>query len=251
MAGEREKLRRLTLLYQLARQLLPGLGVSQQNLLYFASLVNFYAVYDLRNLKKEQTWLYLLCYIWFRYRQLSDNLVSAGRWHMKQTEDRCKEDAKKVFEADQLQRQQESHKVERLLSLFVDDAVTDATAFGDVRQRAWKIMPRNTLQSTALRMLVRPVSRMGRRWEAVDIQAAHIRRHLHPLCCALNFSSRMPECHWLAALIWVNDPFLGQPRMGPQGNLPARLLPWLLIADEKTRRQYSMPIVMNSGCTGK
>lgn len=240
MAGEREKLCRLTPLYQLARQLMPGLGVSQQNLLYFASLVNFYTVYDLRNLKKEQTWLYLLCYIWLRYRQLSDNLVSAVMWHMKQTEDSCKEDAKKVFEADQLQRQQESHKVGRLLSLFVDDAVTDATTFGDVRQRAWKIMPRDTLQSTALRMRVRPVSRMGRRWEAVDIQAAHIRRHLRPLFCALNFSSVTPECPWLAALTWVKDSFLGQPRMAqrpvtecPAGTLPARLLPWLLIADEK------------------
>lgn len=63
MSSEREKRGQLAPLYQVARQLLPGLGVSQQNLLYFASLANFYTIHDLRNLRKEQTWLYLLCYI--------------------------------------------------------------------------------------------------------------------------------------------------------------------------------------------
>lgn len=104
MAAERKKKDLLAPLYREARQLLPGLGISQQNLLYFASLVSFYTIHDLRNLKQEQSELYLLCYVWLRYRQLSDNLVSAVMWHMKQTEDRCKEAAKKIFEADLLQR---------------------------------------------------------------------------------------------------------------------------------------------------
>lgn len=130
--GEREKRRQLAPLYQMARRLLHGLGVSQQNLLYFASLVNFYTIHDLRNIKKEQTWLYRMCYIWLRYLQLSHNLTSAMMWHIKQTEDRCNEEAKKNFEADVLQRQQENNKVGRLLSRFVDDTMP----FGDVRQRA-------------------------------------------------------------------------------------------------------------------
>jgi TnpA family transposase len=219
-----------------ARHLLPGLGVSQQNLLYFASLVNFYTIHDLRNLKKEQTWLYLMCYIWLRYRQLSDNLTSAMMWHMKQTEDRCKEEAKKNFEADVLQRQQENNKVGRLLPLFVDDTMP----FGDVRQRAWKIMPREALQNTAQRMRAKPASRMARRWEAVDTQAAHIRRHLRSLFCTLNFSSTTPDCLWLAALTWVKGAFSKQLRLTqrplagcPPATLPGRLQTWLLLVDEK------------------
>ncbi len=111
---------------------------------------------------------------------------------------------------DLLQRQQESKKVGRLLSLFVDETVADVTSFGEVRQRAWKIMPRDTLQSTAQRMQVKPVSRMGRRWEAVDTQMTLIRRHLRPLFCALDFSSLTPECPWLTALAWVKAIFSGK-----------------------------------------
>lgn len=68
MAGERERRTILELIYQIARTLLPQLVVSQQNLLYYANLANFYTV---RYLKPCLVWIYLLCYTWLRYRQLS------------------------------------------------------------------------------------------------------------------------------------------------------------------------------------
>ncbi len=77
MAGERQKRVKLASLYSTAKGLLPKLEISQQNILYYASLANFYTVYDLRRLRSEQTHLYLLCYAWLRYRQLTDNLVDA------------------------------------------------------------------------------------------------------------------------------------------------------------------------------
>jgi hypothetical protein len=67
MAREREKRATLEPLLGIAKSLLPKLGISQQNLLYYASLANFYTVHDLRNLKADQTQLYLLCYAWVRY----------------------------------------------------------------------------------------------------------------------------------------------------------------------------------------
>ncbi|SOE91827.1 protein of unknown function [Burkholderia sp. D7] len=77
MTREREKRAHLETLYVTAKQLLPRLAISQQNLHHYASLANFYTVYDLRRMKAEQANLYLLCYAWQRYRQLTDNLVDA------------------------------------------------------------------------------------------------------------------------------------------------------------------------------
>jgi hypothetical protein len=117
MANEREKRARLEPLYLIARTLLPSLAVSQRNLHHYASLANFYTVYDLRRLKTEQTHLYLLCYAWQRYRQLTDNLVDALSYHMKQIEDESKARANKQFVAEQAQREQETPRVGRLLLL--------------------------------------------------------------------------------------------------------------------------------------
>jgi hypothetical protein len=83
MVVEREKRATLETLYRIAKTVLPKLAISKQNLNYYAGLANFYTIYDLRRLRPEQTSLYLLCYAWQRYRQLTDNLVDALGYHMK------------------------------------------------------------------------------------------------------------------------------------------------------------------------
>jgi Domain of unknown function (DUF4158) len=107
MAREREKRAKLEPIYRIVKALLPSLAISQQNLHYYANLANFYTVYDLRRLKGEQTNLYLLCYAWQRYRQLTDNLVDAVGYHMKRIEDESKARINKRFIVEQVQRQRE------------------------------------------------------------------------------------------------------------------------------------------------
>ena len=242
MSREREKRTTLEPLHRIAKALLPKLGISQQNLLHYASLANFYTVHDLRNLKKDQTHLYLLCYAWVRYRQLTDNLVDAMAYHMKQLEEEGSAGAKQSFVAEQIRRRQESPQVARLLSLYVDDSVTDPTPFGEVRQRAYKIMSRDLLQSTAQRMSVKQPNKLALHWQAVDGLAERIRRHLRPLYIALDFAAIAPDNPWLAALSWAKSVFTKQQRLSqrplaecPVATLPKRLWPYLLTFDADGR----------------
>jgi len=235
MAREREKRTKLEPIYGIAKRLLLKLDISHQNRLYYASLANFYTVHDLRDLKADQTHLYLLCYAWQRYRQLTDNLVDALSYHMKQLEDESSAAAKKSFDTEQLRRQQETPKVGRLLSLYIDDNVSDPTPFGEVRQRAYKIMPKDTLQSTAQRMSAKPVTKLVRHWLAVDNLAERIRRHLRPLYVTLDFASVDSNDPWLAALAWAKGVFAKQQRLSqrplaecPPVTLPKRLRSYLL-----------------------
>lgn len=62
MALEREKRATLAPIDRLAKTLLPELAISQQNVNHYASLAHFYTIYDLRRLRPEQAYLYLLCY---------------------------------------------------------------------------------------------------------------------------------------------------------------------------------------------
>ncbi len=238
MVREREKRAKLGPLYLIAKVLLPKLAISQQNLLYYASLANFYTVHDLRHLKPEQTHLYLLCYAWQRYRQLTDNLVDALGYHMKKLEDESKACTNKHFVAEQIRRQQEAPQVGRLLLLYVDDTVADITPFGDVRQRAYKIMPKDALQITGQRLSVKPTSKLILHWQLVDGLAGRIRRHLRPLYGTLDFTGIDPDNPWLAALAWTQRVFAKQQRLSqrplaecPEATLPKRLRPYLLTFD--------------------
>lgn len=212
-----------------------ALNISQQNLLYYASLVNFYTVYYLRELKPDQTRLYLLCYAWVRYHQFCDNLVDAMFFHMKQPEDESCSMAKQLLADVQEKHRRETSKIGRLLSLYVDDSVPDPTTFGEVRRRAWKIMPREALKTTAQRMSVKPVSKLAMQWQAVDGMAALIRRHLRPLFLSPDLTSVVHNSPWSEALNWLRMVFskkqiLSQRSLAecPPGTLPERLAPYLL-----------------------
>lgn len=61
MGMERQKRLTLASPYTIAKTLLPSLDISQLNIAYYASLANFYTIYDLRRFKPGQTNLYLLC----------------------------------------------------------------------------------------------------------------------------------------------------------------------------------------------
>ena len=238
MIREREKRATLEPLHKMAKALLPKLGVSQQNLLYYASLANFYTVHDLRNLKADQTHLYLLCYAWQRYRQLTDNLVDALGYHMKQLEEDSKTRASTQFLNEQARHAQETPQVGRVLLLYVDETVSDTTPFGEVRQRAFKILPKEALQSVGQRLSVKPRRKLAVRWQVIDGLAARMRRQLRPLYGALEFSSAVPENPWLAALAWLKAVLANQQRLSqrplaecPPTTLPKRLRPYLLTFD--------------------
>ena len=137
MTVERQKRATLAPLYQAAKALLPTLGISQQNIQRYADLALSYTIYDLRRMRPAQAHLYLLCYAWQRFRQLSDNLVDAFDHHLSKIEDETKAKSLEAFTQAQAKRQQEAPSVGRVLLLYVDEAVDDATPFGSVRKQAF------------------------------------------------------------------------------------------------------------------
>lgn len=240
MGIERQKRLTLKPLYAIAKKLLPGLALSQCNIAYYASLANFYTVYDLRRFKPAKTNLYLLCYAWQRYRQLTDNVVEAFGYQTRQLEDETKAAAVQQAAKLHVERQQATPRVGELLLLYVDDALPDVTPFGDVRHKAFRIMPADALRSTGKLLTEKPVSQMDLRWQAVDKQSGLCTKNLRPLATALEFAcSSVGGKVWLAALKWMKEVFDRQESLAkqplsdvPPGALPKRLRDSLLIFGE-------------------
>jgi TnpA family transposase len=240
MVVERQKRATLEPLYQIAKKLLPKLEISQQNKNYYASLANFYSIYDLRRLKPGQTYLYLLCYAWQRYQQLSDNLVSSFCYQLKKLEEETKNESKQLFNQSLSSKQQESPQVGRLILLYVDEAIDDATLFGTVRDQAFNIMPKDSLITAGQRLCEKSPSQMAFRWEAVDKVAARCKKNLRPLAMTTDFSSTDTQNPWLMALNWMKTVFSRQQTLAqrpvseiPADTIPNRLRPHLLILDEE------------------
>ena len=243
MVLERQKRLTLAPLYAIAKALLPSLGLSKLNIAYYASLANFYTIYDLRRFNPSQTYLYLLCYAWQRYRQLTDNIVEAFCYHARHFEDETKAVANQQAAQIHNERQQATLRVGELLLLYVDDSLTDATPFGTVRSRAFRIMPEETLRSTGKLFVEKPVSQMDLRWQAVDKQSGLCTKNLRPLAMALDFASNSASGKaWLVALQWMKDVFVRQQKLATQPmaeipplTVPTRLRKFLLRFDKDAK----------------
>lgn len=239
MVAERHKQAVLAPLHAAAKAILPRLGISQQNTAYYASLVHYYTIFDLRRMATGQCHLYLLCYAWQRYRQINDNLVGAFGHGMAQIERETKDAAGEAYAKALEKRQREAPRVGRVLLLYVDETVDDRTPFGEVRERAFTILPKDDLLVAGHRLCERPDSQMELRWRAVDRAAGRFKRNLRPLAMAIDVSAEPAGRPWQAALRWMKEVFDRQQRLAqrplaevPEDTIPERLRPHLFDVDD-------------------
>ncbi|QRX80824.1 Tn3 family transposase [Glaciimonas sp. PAMC28666] len=238
MSRERDKREMLAPLHHAAKDLLPRLEISRQNLLYYASLVNYYTVFDLRRLKPGQTRLYLLCFAWLRYRQFTDNLLAAMYHLVRHYEAETKAHAQKRTLHEHAVQLRNNRKVGRLLLLYVDDQVSDSELFGTVRRRAWRIMGKDEVLAVGEHMSTKQLSSLALRWEAIDKLGVRVRLNLRPIFATVDFCGE-PDNPWLQALAWINSVFACQQRLSqrplsecPVATLPVRLRSFLLDCDD-------------------
>jgi hypothetical protein len=198
IGAEREKLLSIKTLFQLAKSLLPKLNLSQQNIHYYASLVDYYDVYDLRKeLKSEQTYLYLLCYLSQRYLHLNDNLMDAFCLSLKQFETELKEKTKEAYTDYAVSKQTDSFIMRKLARLFIKKELANEVNFGDVRKEAFAtIISEEELRNKIPDDNEEELKPIDFQWRLVDTLFHRCQLQLRPLMMAIDFSSTSDDSPW-------------------------------------------------------
>jgi len=81
ISAEVEKALGLEGLYKFAKDFLPTLLLSKNAIRYYADIAGQYAASRLRRLDKPQQWLHALCFVYHRYQQIMDNLITSFMYH--------------------------------------------------------------------------------------------------------------------------------------------------------------------------
>jgi hypothetical protein len=238
MQSEIQKLTLLKPLYEQARNVLPQLEVSQQNLRYYASLANYHTVYELRRLQPEQAHLYILCYAWQRYQQLTDNLAEAFCYQGKQFDDTLKLRVKELRQQANQQQERQSKSVGFLLALFADERFADHTPYGQVRKAAFAILDKDKIQALSDQFIKQSHSALQLRWQLFDKEGHRFRKYLRPLFLELDFSSQQETNRWLQAFQLTRQRLQKKQPLPVKNRqlmalIPKRLEPYLLTQDKK------------------
>jgi hypothetical protein len=240
MSREREKLLTIKPLYLLAKRILPNLDISKQNLLHYADLANFYTVFELRRFRPERLYLYLLCYVWQRYMQLTDNLVAAFGYHLKKFDDKVKESAEIKFSNGVKSQQKQRPIVGQLINLYIDENISDELSFGEVRRNyAFRLMEKESLKNTAQQMTQKAITEKILKWKAIDKIHHSFKLHLRSIFIELDFASSKSKSSLLVAIEQLKDDFLKKKKINRSYDIekyvniiPKRLKKYLLIKDK-------------------
>ena len=246
ISAEREKQLSIKPLFQLAKSVLPKLNLSRQNIQYYASLVDYYDVYELRKLKPEQTWLYLLCYLSQRYLHLNDNLIDAFCMHLKQFEAELKEATKVAYSDYAVSKQTDNFIMRKLSRLFINKEFRDNARFGNVRKQVFEtIISEKELLEKLPDENEEELQPIDFYWKLVDSLFHRYQLQLRPLMISMDFSSITADSPWLAAVMWLKEIFAAKKTINqypaaesPEKTRPKRLEKYLVETSSKGKKKF-------------
>ncbi|MEC0665330.1 hypothetical protein P8864_05170 [Priestia flexa] len=202
-------------LYYLAQELLPKLGISNESIKYYASLVSYYSVYKLKRLNVWIVYVYLLCFVSHRYQRMHDNLINTLIYSVRGYADEAKLAAKeRVYEC-YTESNQDIKKAGELLKIFTDDHIPANTPFRDIQDRAFTILERQKLESVAKQITTNiKYDETAFQWEHIGQQARRFKRYLRPIFLQVDFVAPSPNDPLIKAVNFMKTAFNKNKALG-------------------------------------
>jgi TnpA family transposase len=217
MKAEVTRERDLKELYALIQKLLPELGISNESVAHYASLVDHYSVYRLKRMGPWTAYLYLLCYVRYRYQKLNDNLIVSFRHHVRKFDEAAEDAAKERVYAHRLETNQNLGKAAQVLDLVSSDLPAD-TSFSDFQARAFAILERSKLEQVRRHITGQVVfDETAFAWEYLDTKAGSFKMHLRHAVKAAEFTGSLAHDPVVNAVAFLGQVFLKERSLSEVG----------------------------------
>jgi TnpA family transposase len=232
-------------LYNVSKKLLRFFEVSNESIKYYASLVNYYSVYQLSQLDIQLVYVYLLCFVYHRYQKLHDNLIDGLKYHVRRYDDEAKSTAKQRVYEYKIEHNRNMQKAGKVLKLLTDDNFTEKTPLEVVQKKAFAILDRQQLDKVANHMAANAqFDETAFYWEHVDGMANRFKRCLRPVLRTVLFDATSANMALLEAIQFLRTAFQKQkslmqykPKTLPLRFLPDHIRPYLYGVDKAGKKQ--------------
>lgn len=218
----------IQLLYQIIKDLLPTLGISNESVKYYSSLVDYYSVYKLKRFNEWIVYIYLLCFIYHRYQRMNDNLINTLIYNVRHYIDESKATAKEQVYELATERNQNMKKAGQVLKIFTDDRMEINTLFRDVQAKAFSILERQKLVDIADQIVTNAkFDETTFQWEHIDKLALQFKRHLRQILLMVYFSATLINDPLIDAINFMKEAFIKNKPLSqyPSDDLPSQFIP--------------------------
>lgn len=179
------KQKMLSDLYRNSLTLVPKLGISEQNIIYYAELAEYYPIYKLKQFKnKNQARLYLLCYVHRRFLRLNDHLVTSLIYKVDKYKDEGDDYQRSKVDIAEATDRELRNQATKVLAININEKIPD----DQVRKWVFEIIPKPDYKQFLKDFKKPNMDRDFYRWESYGKSARSIKMNLRPLFNALTFT---------------------------------------------------------------
>jgi len=215
-------------LYQIIKNLLPILGISNESVKYYSSLVDYYSVYKLKRFNEWIVYIYLLCFIYHRYQRMNDNLINTLIYNVRHYIDESKFTAKEQVYEFATESNQNMKKAGQVLKIFTDDRMEINTPFRDVQAKAFSILERQKLVDIADQIVTNAkFDEITFQWEHIDKLALQFKRHLRQILLMVYFTATLIDDPLIDAINFMKEAFIKNKPLSQylSDDLPSQFIP--------------------------
>jgi len=193
---EIKKAEKIKKLYRLCKTLIPSLKLSNNAVRYYGSLAEQYTPSRLRKLKKAQQWLHMLCFIFNRYQEFMDNLITSFMYYLRLFSNEAKEysDAKEAEFIKGLML--EMPNLGQFLIWFSSQEVKPNLTNEEFRQLGFNILSKEKQKAIADLIWGVGFDKKAEKWKYYESQSRRIAMYFRPILLAVDL-----EFHKKDALI--------------------------------------------------
>lgn len=172
-------------IYEKSSVLMKKLGISDQNIIHYSNLAEFYTIQKLKRFtNKNQVRLYLLCYAHRRFLKINDNLVSSLIQKMTKYSDLANEHQKSKVDTVEAVDKHLRNQACKIMAININDKISNE----QIREKAFKIIPKSDYQQFLSDFKKPNLNRDFYRWEYYETLGMTIKKNIRPIFGVLNFS---------------------------------------------------------------
>jgi len=215
-------------LYLLTQKLMPILGISNESIKYYVSMVDYYSVYKLKQLNEWIGFVYLLCFVIHRYQRIHDNLINTLIYNVRHYINESKFIAKEHVYQRYTENSQNIKKAGQVLKIFTDDSIAIDTPFKDIQATAFTILERQEIIDIADQISTNvKLDETVFQWDHIGKLAPQYKRHLRPILLIIGFVSTLTHDPLIDAIIFFKMAFIKKMPLGqyPSDDFPTKFIP--------------------------
>jgi len=194
-------------LYEYSCEFLPQFSISNENIKYYASLVDYYSIFRLTRFNLGTIYVYLICYIFNRFQKINENLINSFIYHVRKYSDQATDVAKERVYQQAVEGNNHLKPAGKVLSLFIDDTLPDEMRFGDVKTIAFKILQKEKLRFVSQYISSGTFDEVGYEWNHYVQTSMTIKRNLRHIFLSLDFESKASQDPLIKAVAFLKEYF--------------------------------------------